>query len=60
MKLGLLLCLVIGAGFTLIGCANQPNTASNSTRKGFYDPGSVAPVSGGPATPRALRPRFEP
>ena len=60
MKQGLLLCLVIGATFALIGCANQNNTANSTTRKGFYDPGSVAPVSGGPATPRALRPRFEP
>ena len=61
MKRGFLLCLVISATFALIGCANQYDTANNTTaHKGFYSPGSVGPVSGGPATPAALRPRFEP
>jgi len=62
MKTAFLLCVAITALF-LSGCANQGNTASTNTdlsRRGLVGPGSVAPVSGGPAGPGPVKQRFEP
>ena len=61
MKRGFLLCAIIAMTIGLIACANQPNTAANdNSRKGLVGAGSVAPVSGGPATPGHIPQRFEP
>jgi len=62
MKTLVVLCAMIGTAIVLGGCADQGTnaTANNShATKGLVDPGSVAPVYGGPAPghiPQAHKP----
>jgi len=62
MKKSFLLCAVIGAAIVLSSCANQHSsaTASDTSRRGLVDPGSVAPVSSGPTSPHASMQKFKP
>ena len=61
MKTATYLGLMLGAALLLSSCANQQTTAYNDgSRRGLVGPGSVAPVSGGPAAPRAVKQKFQP
>ena|GEM_PF-6258554 len=61
MKKGFLLCVTISVTIGLIGCANQSTTTANNTsQRGLVDPGSVGPVSGGPARPGHIPQRYQP
>jgi hypothetical protein len=62
MKTLVVLCAMVGVGFVLGGCADQGSnaTASNThASHGLVDPGSVAPVYGGPA-PGHIQQRYKP
>ncbi len=59
-KTSLYLCAVLGASLLLGGCANQRTAADNSSRHGLVGPGSVAPVSNGPAGPRQPKQKYQP
>ena len=63
MKRAFYLCALIGLAILVNGCTNQGTTASNTSnasRQGLVGPGSVAPISGGPAGPLANKERFQP
>lgn len=64
MKNGFIFCAIISVAVLLFGgCANQDHTtAANSpnVHQGLYSPGSVGPVSGGPAGRVASKPKFNP
>jgi len=65
MKNGFILCAIMSVAVLLSsGCANQntqPTTSSHTVhQQGLYGPGSVAPVSGGPAGRVASRPKLGP
>ncbi len=55
-----LLCAIIGASLPLSSCANHNTANSNTSRRGLVGPGSVAPVSGGPAGPREPKQKYQP
>ena len=59
-KTSLYLCAVLGASLILGGCANQHTANDKTSRHGLVGPGSVAPVSGGPASPRRLPQKYQP
>ena len=62
MKIIVTLCAMIGVVLVLEGCADQGSKAVASNPHAYHglvDPGSVAPVYGGPA-PGHIRQRYEP
>jgi len=62
MKTLVVLCAMIGVVLVLGGCADQGSNAVASDPHryhGLVEPGSVAPVYGGPA-PGHIRQRYEP
>jgi len=61
MKTLVVLCAMIGVALVVGGCADQGTnaTATNTHAHGLVDPGSVAPVYGGPA-PGHIKQRYEP
>lgn len=59
-KTSLYLCALVGASLILGGCANHHTADADTSRHGLVGPGSVAPVSGGPAGPRQPKAKFQP
>jgi hypothetical protein len=59
MKKTYLLCMAVSAALILGGCTNQ-NPTANSSQHGLVGPGSVAPVSGGPAHPGHVPQKYQP
>ncbi len=62
MKSAFLLCLVVSASLILGSCAHRATTTTTtrSASRGLVDPGSVAPVNGGPSHPGQVKQRFQP
>ncbi len=60
MKKMLLLCAAISAALVFMGCANQYDPTADTNKRAAQAPGSVAPISGGPARPGRVPQKFQP